>query len=374
MMRNEDRDRPFAAPFSRRSFFAAGSAGLATAILSSITPALAAVTGLASPARGQRIPSNEEFEPLVLDRIIPMPAAKGRIDHMTVDPATGRVFAAVYGNDIVDVLEVHRALEIAVIRGGLSEPQGVAFVPDANRIVVSNCIGGACAFFDGTNYSRIGEVSFGDDADQVRYDSSAHRIYVGYGDAPNGAIGMIDTRTWQRLPDSFPVGVHPESFQIDDVGHRIFVNLASKGEIAVIHLDSGRMDTWKLDGAWENFPMALDVKNRRMFVAARRPATLLVLDMDTGRQIASLPGAADTDDMWFDETRRRIYVPSGEGFIFVYQQVDADLYSRIAKIPTAIGARTSAYFGQVGKHNSLFLAVPARANRGAEMWLFETRD
>ena len=101
---------------------------------------------------------------------------------------------------------------------------------------------------------------------------------------------------------------------------------------------------------------------------------LLVLDLDSGKEIASLPGAADTDDMWFDATRKRIYVPSGEGFIFVYQQIDPDRYQRIAKIPTAIGARTSAYYGQVGKHNSLYLAVPARANRGAELWIYETRD
>ena len=86
------------------------------------------------------------------------------------------------------------------------------------------------------------------------------------------------------------------------------------------------------------------------------------------------PGASDTDDMWYDATRKRIYVPSGEGFMYCYQQIDADHYKRLAKIPTAIGARTSAYAGQVGKHNSLYLAVPARVFKGAELWVYETRD
>ena len=120
--------------------------------------------------------------------------------------------------------------------------------------------------------------------------------------------------------------------------------------------------------------MALDEPHRRLFVAARKPARLLVLDMDTGKEVASLPGAIDTDDMSFDPDRKRIYVTSGEGFIFVYQQIDPDRYQRIAKIPTTIGARTSAYTGQVGKHNSFYLAVPARADRGAELWVYETRD
>jgi hypothetical protein len=78
--------------------------------------------------------------------------------------------------------------------------------------------------------------------------------------------------------------------------------------------------------------------------------------------------------MWYDTTRKRIYIPSGEGFMYCYQQVDADHYKRLAKIPTAIGARTSAYAGQVGKHNSLYLAVPARVFKGAEVWVYETRD
>jgi hypothetical protein len=120
--------------------------------------------------------------------------------------------------------------------------------------------------------------------------------------------------------------------------------------------------------------MALDESHRLLFVAARKPARLLVLDIDTGKEIASLPGAIDTDDMSYDSDRKRIYVTSGEGFIFVYQQIDPARYERIAKIPTTIGARTSAYTGQVGKHNSFYLAVPARANRDAELWVYETRD
>ena len=329
---------------------------------------------LASTARSQQAPRNEEFEPLVFDRIIPMPAVAGRIDHMTVDPETGRIFAAVYGNDTVEVLDVHRAREMAVIRGGLGEPQGVAFLPKANRIAVTSDIGGTVTFFNATTYARIGSVSFGDDADQIRYEASSHRLYVGYGDGAQSAIGIIDTQTWQKLPQTYRLDEHPESFQVDEPSHRIFVNVASRGEVEVIHLDTGKTDTWKLPGAWENFPMALDLQDHRIFVAARRPARMMVLDSDTGRLIASLPGADDTDDMWYDATRRRIYEPSGEGFIFVFQQVTPDIYDRVARIPTPIGARTSAYFGQVGKHNSLYVAVPPRANRGAEMWLFETRD
>lgn len=332
---------------------------------------LAALISAAIPAASQDTPVNEEFQPLVLVRIVPMPAAEGRIDHMAVDAKRGRVFATVYGNDTLEVLDVHRGRQIHIIKEGLDEPQGVAYIPDDNRIVVSNSGDGSCKIFDGETYKLIASVQFPADADQLRYDASSKKVYVGYGE---GSIGAIDASTSKRLPEDFAVGAHPESFQLEASGRRIFVNLASKSEVAVVDRDSKKVETWRLADAGTNFPMALDEEHKRVFIAARRPARLLVLDMDTGKTIASLPGAADTDDMWYDATRKRVYVPSGEGFIFVYQQIDADHYARIAKIPSATGARTSAYFGQVGKHNSLYVAVPGRSGRGAELWVFETRD
>lgn len=322
-------------------------------------------------AAAQQTISQDELAPLVLVRIIPMPAAEGRVDHMSVDPESGRVFATVYGNDTLDVLDVHRSREIHTIREGLNEPQGVAFIPELNKLVVSNSGDGSCKIFDATTYKLIASVAFPEDADQLRYDSANKRVYVGYGD---GAIGMIDMTTNRRLPGDLKLSAHPESFQLEKAGSRIFVNLASISQVAVADRATQKVAAWKLQGAGTNFPMALDEAHHRLFVAARRPARLLVLDMDTGKEIASLPGASDTDDMWFDSTRKRIYVPSGEGFIFVYQQDDADHYRRIAKIRSAIGARTSAYYGQVGKHNSLYVAVPGRSNRAAELWVFETRD
>ena len=316
----------------------------------------------------------DETAPLVLVRIIPIPGVEGRFDHMAVDNMGGRVFAAIYGNDSVEVIDTARGKRVHSIQEGFSKPQMVAYLPDSNRIVVSSEGDGSCKIFDADTYKLIDTVKFSDDADQLRYDPAAKRVYVGYGDGGESAIGVFDATTNKRIESEFKVAAHPESFQLEEKGPRIFVNLASISQIAVIDRNSRKIVNWKLEQAGTNFPMALDEAHRRLFVAARKPARLLVLDMDSGKEIASLPGAIDTDDMSYDSDRKRIYVTSGEGFIFVYQQIDADRYQRIAKIPTAIGARTSAYTGQVGKHNSFYLAVPARANRGAELWVYETRD
>jgi DNA-binding beta-propeller fold protein YncE len=324
--------------------------------------------------KAQETLPTDESAPLVLVRIIPIPGVEGRFDHMAVDNKNGRVFASVYGNDSVEVLDAQRGRRVRSIQEGFIKPQMVAYLPDSNRIVVSSEGDGTCKILDADTYKLIDTVKFSDDADQLRYDPVAKRVYVAYGDDEESAIGVIDATTNKRLDGEFKLAAHPESFQLEEKGPRIFVNLASISQIAVIDRNTRKIVNWKLESAGTNFPMALDEAHRRLFVAARKPARLLVLDMDSGKEIASLPGAIDTDDMSFDSDRKRIYVTSGEGFIFVYQQIDADRYQRIAKIPTAIGARTSAYTGQVGKHNSFYLAVPARANRGAELWVYETRD
>lgn len=324
-------------------------------------------------AEAQELPTDESA-PLVLVQIIPIPGVSGRFDHMGVDNNRGRVFAANYGNDSVEVIEPARGIQVHTIKEGFIKPQMAVYLPDMNRIVVSSEGDGSCKVFDADTYKLIDTVKYSDDADQLRYDPAAKRVYVAYGDEAESAIGVFDATTSKKIGTDFKLGAHPESFQLEEKGPKIFVNLASISQIAVIDRNTGKIDKWKLQTAGTNFPMALDEADRRLFVGARKPARLLVLDMDSGKEIASLPGAIDTDDMSWDPDRKRIYVTSGEGYIFVYQQIDPDRYERIAKIPTAIGARTSAYTGQVRKHNSFYLAVPARAGRGAEMWVYETRD
>jgi hypothetical protein len=71
-----------------------------------------------------------------------------------------------------------------------------------------------------------------------------------------------------------------------------------------------------------------------------------------------------------------IYASGGEGFIAVFEQRDADHYQLLTKIPSPLGARTSGYFGRLGKKgfDRLFLAVPARADHGAEVWIYSVQE
>jgi hypothetical protein len=158
---------------------------------------------------------------------------------------------------------------------------------------------------------------------------------------------------------------HPEAFELESTGRRIFVNVPSAHQVAVVDRDSGRVRaTWDLEGLGYNFAMALDETNRRLLVATRRPAFLLAYDTESGQRVGQLAICGDADDLFLDSQRRRLYAVCGEGRVDVIQQRDSDHYEVSDRVPTSPGARTGLF---VPRLSTLFVAVPSRAGAAAEV-------
>jgi hypothetical protein len=310
--------------------------------------------------------------PLTLTGAIPLPDVMGRIDHFGFDP-NNRLFVSALGNSTEEVIDLGAQRQIHSITG-VPTPQGVVYSPETNKIFVASAKG-KLYIYDGASFALIASIDFRGDADNLRYDPVKQLVYLGYGDDQSAAIAMIDAKTNQRLEEEFKLGVHPESFQLERSGPSIFVNLPDSRQIAVINRNTHAISRWPLT-LGGNFPMALDEANHRLFVATRTPARLAVFDTTSGHLVATLPCVQDADDLYFDAERRRIYIPGGEGYISVFQQKDADHYQSIAKIRTALGARTAGYAGKIGKKgfDRFYLAVPARADHKAEVWIYTLQD
>jgi DNA-binding beta-propeller fold protein YncE len=316
--------------------------------------------------------SGAKAAPLVLTGAVPLPNVQGRIDHFSFDPRN-RLFVSALGNNTEEVLDLAAQRVVHTI-GGVPTPQGVAYSPETNKLFVASAKG-KLYIYDGTSFDLIATIDFGGDVDNLRYDAAEKRVYVGFGDDETAAIGMVDATTNRRLPQEYKLGAHPESFQLEQSGANIYANLPDSKQIAVVNRKTGAISRWALT-LEANFPMALDEADHLLFVATRSPARLAVFDTNSGHLITALPCPQDSDDLYYDSARRRIYVSGGEGYIGVFQQKDSDSYALLAKIPTAVGARTSAYFGKLGKKglDRLYVAVPARAKRGAEVWIYTVQD
>ena len=316
--------------------------------------------------------SGEEKPALVLTGAIPLPNVKGRIDHFGIDATHNRLFVSALGNNTEEIIGISAQAVVHSI-SGVPTPQGVVYSPETNKLFVGSAKG-KLYIYDGSTFDLITSIDFGDDVDALRYEAADKRVYVGYGDEKTGAIGMVDAATNKRLDQEFKLGAHPESFQLADSGPNIYVNLPDLKQIAVINRNTHSITRWPVSFE-SNFPMALDEADHRLFVATRRPARLAVLDTNSGHMVAALPTVQDADDLYYDSTRKRVYVSGGEGYIEVFRQDDADHYKLLAKVHSAIGARTSGYFGKGKKgFDRFYLAVPARADHGAEVWIYTVQD
>jgi len=303
---------------------------------------------------------------LQLTQTIPLPGVKGRFDHFALDVKGRRLFVAALGNNTLEVIDLLAGKRIQSI-AGMSKPTGVLYLPESNRIFVANGDDGTLKILDGATFKVAESLTALDDADNLRFDPKTKLAYLGYGD---GALGTIDSAAAKAVA-RVKLPRHPESFQLEQNGTRIFVNVPDARQVAVLDREKRAVvETWPMEKYQANFPMALDEANHRLFLGCRQPARLVVLDTTTGKSVADVAISGDTDDLFYDATLKRVYLSCGEGFVDVIDQQTADSYQLRERIPTRPGARTS-FFSK--DFNEFYLAVPQRANQSAELRVFKTQ-
>jgi DNA-binding beta-propeller fold protein YncE len=300
----------------------------------------------------------EPTAPLKLQQTIPLAGVEGRIDHLAHDAVGDRLFVCALGNNSVEVVDLRKGERTHSITG-LGAPQGVAYFPGSDRLFVANDKGGIVKIYDAKSFRLLGELNLNDDADNARYNDG--KIYVGFGD---GGIAVINASDSKQI-GTIKLSAHPEAFELEKHGNRIFVNVPNARHVAVIDRDKGQIiATWKTGLAFGNFPMALDEANHRLFVGCRLPAKLLVLNTDSGEVITKIDISGDPDDVFYDGKRHRIYVICGAGKIDIVEQVEANSYRLSGRVDTANGARTGLF---VPERELLFVAVPHRGSQNAEI-------
>jgi hypothetical protein len=301
---------------------------------------------------------------------------RGRIDHLAADVARRRLFIAELGNDSLGIIDLDARVVARRIQG-LREPQGVAYVPGTDIVLVANAGDGRVGRFRGADLAPLSPASLDANADNLRPDPAGGGIvWVGHGAAGHGAPGSdggltaLDAATGQPIGPTIPLPAHPESFQLEAGGARAFVNIpGAGGAIAVLDRAARRqVATWSVPGLGANFPMALDERGGRLFVAFRQPAALAVLDLKDGSVLGQLPLCGDADDLFLDTRRGRLYAVCGEGAVDVFgdQHGGGRVPRHLARVPTAPGARTGLF---VPEFDRLFVAARAQAGEPASLWV-----
>jgi DNA-binding beta-propeller fold protein YncE len=294
-------------------------------------------------------------EPTTLELVqtIPLQSVAGRYDHLALDERGGRLFIANLSNNTFDIVDL-KAGKLIKQTPDQRKIQGIAYVPDLDRIFVGNGADGVCNVFDGRDYKLLHTVKL-PDADNVRYDPRTRQIYVIHAEK---ALTAIDPRTFAvkatiKLPGS------PEGFQIDPTRPRLYINTLRPSQVSAIDTEKNKVvGTYSLN-ADANYPLTLDPAGRRVFVGCRRPPMIVALDADTGKKVTLFAIPGDTDDIFFDAKRNRVYAICGEGFVAVAERKAADRFEVTEKIATARLARTGIFDPESGR---LYVILPRASN------------
>src|SRR5262249_10743466 len=160
-----------------------------------------------------------------------------------------------------------------------------------------------CNVFDGRDYKLLKTIKFKDDADNVRYLARTHTVYVAHAES---ALGVIDANSFDVRADiKLPAGA--EGLQAESQRPRIYVATPQPSQVVVIDTNKNEVVGRYPVKAGKAFALAMDESGRRLFVACRQKPALVVLDCDSGKEVASVTIPNGVDDVVYDAARKRIY-------------------------------------------------------------------
>ncbi|HEY7887528.1 MAG TPA: substrate-binding domain-containing protein [Steroidobacteraceae bacterium] len=312
---------------------------------------------------------------LELVRKIPVPRMTGTWDHLTVDPATDRLFLSAQDQQMVYVVPLKGAAAIQRITAGFDRPQGELYVPGVDRLVVTNGRSARVSLLGGRDLRPAAAVTISAGADMIASDPAHGVLYVESGGTDSrrgpGWLAVIDPRSG-RVTGRVSTGYRAAALVLAQRGRRLYVAIPALDQVAVIDTDTRSIvSRWQVPGRPAS--LALDEASGRLFVATRtfagdpRPPVLSVLDTKDGRVLATLPSKDATENMYWDPAHRLIYTSSLAGYVQAYRERDANHYGLVATIRTVPHAGTSQL---VPGLDELCVAAPPQAGQPAAVWVF----
>jgi len=313
--------------------------------------------------------------PLKLVQTIPLPGLKdGDFDHFALDPAGQRLFLAAEENSTIVVIDLRTGKLIAKISGAKA-PHSMGYNSELKKLFVVDDGGpNQVEIFDGTSFKLLTTIPMDAHADVSLYDPESKLFYVGNGGRQAKEeftlISVVDTSADKKVGDIKIDGDRIESIRLEDKGPRMFVNVYYKGIVDVIDRKKQAVAaSWNFSQEGKNFgSMAFDEADHRLFVHARDPGKVLVIDSDSGKLITSLLCQGDYDDAIWDSATRRLYL-IGTPFLKVWQKSEeGDRYDILGQVPTAFHSITGFL---VPSLNRLYIAVNHHGTTDAVVQVYD---
>jgi YVTN family beta-propeller protein len=281
---------------------------------------------------------------------------EGGWDYLIADPATHRLFISRGSHTmVVDAASGQVVGDIPDTKG----VHGIAFAPEFNRGFTSNGQANTVTIFDLKTLATIGSAATGQNPDAIIYDPASKRVFTFNGRSSDSTA--IDAATG-AVAGTIPLGGQPEFATSDGRGH-VYVNIEDKSEVVAIDSKSlAVLNHWPLTGCDGPSGMAIDAAHRRSFSGCSNKV-MAVLDLDSGKVVATLPIGRGVDANGFDPGTGLAFSSNGQDAnLTVVHEDTPDKFTVVDNVPTQTGARTMT----VDTNTHLVYVVTAEFNPAPE--------
>lgn len=261
--------------------------------------------------------------------------APDRWDYVLFDAPSHRVYVA--HGDRVTVVDGLNGSIIGQVEGYPGGTHGIAVVSALGRGFTDDGHAGEAGAFDLKTLKTSKRIKTAEDADGMAFDSVSGHVFVVNGDS--GTVTVIDPKQEKAVAEVQGGGKLEAAVAGDD--GKLYVNGAEKSEILRVDTKRNQIDArWPIPGCKSPHGIAIDNKSRRLFASCVNKV-LVVVNLDSGATVATLPIGAGTDSAAFDPNRQRIFSANGrDGTLSVLQEKDPQTFVPLATVKTAVSART----------------------------------
>jgi YVTN family beta-propeller protein len=225
------------------------------------------------------------------------------------------LFVAHLGDSAVDVIDL-RTNHVHAVIPNISQVHGVLVVPQLGRVYATATGDNQLAVIDEKSLRVIARVPAGDYPDGLAYAYPEHKLYIS--DEIGGTDTVVDVRTNHRIA-TIPLGGEAGNTQFDPASGRIFVNAQTTGQL--IEVDPRRdriVGRTHLPYCNSNHGLLIDAPARTAYIACDGNATLLTYEMGP-RKVTAKAGVGDEPDVLaLDTKNRRLYVAAESGVVAVF--------------------------------------------------------
>jgi YVTN family beta-propeller protein len=271
--------------------------------------------------------------------------APDRWDYIVFDPASHRVFVS--HDDRVSVVDGRDGAIMGTVEGmpggthgfGISAATGKGYTQDRGaRVAVA---------FDLKTLKPVKRIPVDEDADSIAFDPASGHVFVIDGDPSK--ITVIDPKTDTAIA-TIDAGAGKLEYAVAGGNGKLYVNGADKKEIVRIDTMRNAVDAhWPVPNCTSPHGLAFDSVTHRSFTSCTN-GILVVVDTDSGSQIAAVPIGRGSDAVAFDPKRKLIFSSNGlDGTLSIIQEKDANTFIALGTVKTVVSARTMTIDPETGR-------------------------